>query len=164
MILRLHRPLEHFLDFQIIRTTQNYFFSTPGCGGAFGTGQGRSLRRGNVEPTEYFFQGLFQGGFHGNFVFVTDNDAFEFRDFSGIRFQVQGPHIDQGFFNGNDQQIPLNDLGAALVPQGNLPGNISILIESGHHLGGSVNQFLFGKSVNHQFAVLLTIAPCHHPC
>ena len=100
---------------------------------------------------------------HHDAVLMRDDHARQLGNASGLRAQVQRPHVDQRSFDRNHHQRALDHLRALLVPERDLRRDHLVLVDARDHLLRTEHQRLLRELEDLQLAVMLAVASRHHP-
>ena len=121
----------------------------------------RGLQHGGGAVAEHGIQSLGQGVLIGDAAVVVDDDPFDLGDGGIGGFQIDGLHVHQAALDEDDEHVAPGVFGAGGVPQGEVLGDLGVLVDQGLHLGGAVDDPVLGHLVQHQVAVILAVVAGH---
>ncbi len=99
-------------------------------------------------------QRLSHGSLHGHPVLIGHDHPLQLGNLYVLGDEIDGLDVQEGLFDGNDNQISTHDVRPPLVPQRQLTGDLRILIDAGFNLVGPVDQPLLRQLVDNNFPVI----------
>ena len=130
-----------------------------GVAGLRGFGGGE---RGELAAEERGERGL-EGGAVGELVLQGEDDEAELGHGALLGLEVDGLGVEEGLAGGDDEQAAAQDVRALLVPEGELAGELGVLVDAGFDLLRAVDEAGLGEVVDDGGAVVGAVAAAGDP-
>ena len=92
-----------------------------------------------------------------------EDDEAELGHGAALGLEVDGFGVEQGLAAGDDDEGAALDVGALLVPEGELAGELGVLVDACFDLEWAVDEAGFGEVVDDGGAVVVTVAAAGEP-